>query len=109
MSPGSSSWTADLGPRPLVLAAAPVAAGLAARHLEGLEGPGRANTDIEETTRVYLECDQDVRETALRLAVHQNTVRYRIQRFHELTGLDLKRTEDLVTTWWLLNRRRSVS
>lgn len=100
---------AELGPRPLVLAAAPVAAGLAARHLAALDGPGRANTDIEETTRVYLECDQDVRETARRLAVHQNTVRYRVQRFHDLTGLDLKRTEDLVTTWWLLNRRRSVS
>jgi PucR-like helix-turn-helix protein/diguanylate cyclase with GGDEF domain len=97
---------ADLGPRPLVLAAARVAAGLSERHMTALAGPGRANHDIEETTRVYLECDQQVRETAERLAVHQNTVRYRVRRFHELTGLDLRHTEDLVTAWWLVNRRR---
>ncbi|MGX6601281.1 PucR family transcriptional regulator [Micromonosporaceae bacterium Da 78-11] len=98
---------AELGPRPLVLSAEPVAAALYERHLKALDGPGRANADIEETTRVYLECDQDARETARRLAVHQNTVRYRVQRFHELTGLDPRRTEDLVTAWWLLSRRRS--
>lgn len=100
---------ADLGPRPLVLAAAPIAAGLAARHLDALDGSGRVNTDLEETARVYLECDQQVRVTAQRLAVHQNTVRYRVHRFAELTGLDLHRTEDLITAWWLLNRRRPRS
>ncbi|MEU4220436.1 helix-turn-helix domain-containing protein [Actinoplanes sp. NPDC026623] len=100
---------ADLGPRPLVLTAARVAAGLSARHLTGLAGAGRANRDIEETVRVYLECDQQVRDAAERLAVHRNTVRYRVHRFHELTGLDLRRTEDLVTAWWLLNRRRPAA
>lgn len=96
----------ELGPRPLVLAGARTAAGLWSRHLEALDGAGRSNSEIEETTRVYLECDQRVREVARRLAVHPNTVRYRVNRFHQLTGLDLRRTEDLVTAWWLLNRRR---
>lgn len=44
---------------------------------------------------------------ARRLTVHPNTVRYRVKRFEQLTGLDLRRTEDLVTSWWLLNRRRA--
>ncbi|GAA1575212.1 PucR family transcriptional regulator [Dactylosporangium maewongense] len=96
----------DLGPRPLVLSDTRIAAGLSARHMRALDTPARATTDIEDTTRVYLECDQQVREVARRLAVHQNTVRYRVHRFQELTGLDLHRTEDLVTAWWLLNRRR---
>ncbi|MFF4875263.1 PucR family transcriptional regulator [Micromonospora sp. NPDC000668] len=100
---------ADLGPRPLVLAGAQIAAGLVARHLDALDRSGRANKDIAETTRVYLNCDQQVRDTAQRLAVHQNTVRYRVHRFTELTGLDLRRTEDLVTAWWLLHRRRPSS
>ncbi|MFC8228867.1 PucR family transcriptional regulator [Streptomyces sp. NPDC057287] len=95
-----------LGPRPLVLADARVAEGLCARHLAALDATGRSSGEIEETTRAYLECDQDVREVAQRLSVHPNTVRYRVNRFQELTGLDLHRTEDLVTTWWLLNRRR---
>ncbi|MFF5075472.1 PucR family transcriptional regulator [Actinoplanes sp. NPDC000266] len=97
---------AGLGPRPLVLSVPAVADGLSVRHLHALDSAGRANVDIEETTRVYLECDQDVREVAQRLSIHQNTVRYRVQRFTELTELDLRRTEDLVTAWWLLNRRR---
>jgi hypothetical protein len=100
---------AELGPRPLVLAGAQIAAGLVARHLDALDGSGRANKDIAETTRGYLNCDQQVRDTAQRLAVHPNTVRYRVHRFTELTGLDLRRTEDLVTAWWLLHRRRPSS
>ncbi|WP_234010673.1 PucR family transcriptional regulator [Streptomyces sp. SPB074] len=97
----------SLGPRPLVLADPLTAGGLAARHLAALDGPGRSSEEIERTTRFHLECDQDVREVARRLAVHPNTVRYRVGRFQELTDLDLRRTEDLVTAWWLLNRRRA--
>ncbi|MET9552647.1 helix-turn-helix domain-containing protein [Streptomyces sp. NPDC006645] len=96
----------DLGPRPLVLSQAHTAEGLSARHLAPLDGAGRSSKEIEETARAYLECDQDVRELARRLDVHPNTVRYRVHRFQELTGLDLRRTEDVVTSWWLLNRRR---
>ncbi|WEH26042.1 PucR family transcriptional regulator [Streptomyces sp. AM 3-1-1] len=96
-----------LGPRPLVLADPLTADSLSARHLSALDGAGRSSDEIERTTRVYLECDQDVREVARRLAVHPNTVRYRVSRFQELTDLNLRRTEDLVTSWWLLNRRRA--
>ncbi|MFF3212954.1 PucR family transcriptional regulator [Streptomyces sp. NPDC002886] len=97
---------ADLGPRPLVLSGARTAEGLAVRHLTPLDAAGRSNADIEETARTYLACDQNVREAARLLAVHPNTVRYRVNRFQQLTELDLGRTEDLVTAWWLLNRRR---
>lgn len=99
----------DLGPRPLVLSAVRTAAGLSSRHLAELDGAGRSGGVIEETIRVYLECDQQVGVVARRLTVHRNTVRYRVNRFHELTGLDVRRTEDLVTAWWLLNRRRRSS
>ncbi|QFR97086.1 PucR family transcriptional regulator [Streptomyces tsukubensis] len=95
-----------LGPRPLVLSDSPTADGLSARHLRRLDVAGRSSGEIEQTARVYLECDQDVREVAKRLAVHPNTVRYRVSRFQELTGLNLRHTEDVVTSWWLLNRRR---
>ncbi|MEU3294421.1 helix-turn-helix domain-containing protein [Streptomyces longwoodensis] len=96
----------DLGPRPLVLSDAHTAERLSARHLAPLDAAGRSSAEIEETARTYLACDQDVREVASILGVHPNTVRYRVNRFQQLTGLDLHRTEDLVTSWWLLNRRR---
>ncbi|ROS78420.1 CdaR family transcriptional regulator [Cellulomonas sp. PhB143] len=100
---------ADLGPRPLVLAADRVATGLEARLLARLDAEGRSGLDVEETTRLYLEHDQRVGRVAERLTVHPNTVRYRVNRFRELTGLDVRRTEDLVTAWWLLHRRRAVA
>jgi DNA-binding PucR family transcriptional regulator len=55
---------------------------------------------------LLLEHDGDVRAAAAALHVHPNTVRYRSGRFAELTGLDIRRTEDLILTWWLLNRAR---
>lgn len=100
---------ADLGPKPLVLSGVRAAAMLALRHLAPLDADERSGSEVIETTRVYLECDQQVQPAAARLQVHANTVRYRINRFREASGLDIRRTEDLVTAWWLLNGRRSLS
>lgn len=58
--------------------------------------------------RTLLGLDRDIQATAERLHLHRNSVRYRVGRFRELTGLDLRRTEDLVTAWWLLKRRQSA-
>ena len=98
----------NLGPRPLVLSESRAAAGLEIRHFARLDDV-RVGDETEETTRVYLECDQHAGATAARLTVHPNTVRYRVGQFREMTGLDLRRTDDLVAAWWLLNRRRPVA
>ena len=94
---------ADLGPAPLVLGAPRVAAVLEERHLSWMTGPFGA--EVEATVRAYLAADQRVEDVARALTVHPNTVRYRLRRFQESSGLDLRRTTDLVTAWWLLNRR----
>ncbi len=99
---------ADLGPMPLVLAMPSVAARLEAQHLTPLADTGQFGADIEQTMRVLIECDQQVDAVARRLTLHPNTVRYRANRFRDLTGLDIRRTQDLVTAWWLLNRRRGA-
>ncbi len=94
----------DLGPRPLVVAAERAACRLDQRLLAAFpDGP--EPTEIERTVHEYLANDQDAETTAKGLCVHVNTIRYRLGRFRELTGLDLRRTEDLVAVWWLLNRR----
>lgn len=97
----------DLGPRPLV-----VTGDRAARHLERrvlAAFPEREEPhEIERTVLDYLDHDQDADTTARRLGIHVNTVRYRLGRFRQLTGLDLRRTEDLVAVWWLLNRRAAA-
>jgi DNA-binding PucR family transcriptional regulator len=43
-------------------------------------------------------------EAEHRLHTHVNTIRNRLARFEELTGRDLRRSADLVETWWALQR-----
>ncbi|MCW2819631.1 MAG: hypothetical protein JWR42_2418, partial [Marmoricola sp.] len=96
---------ADLGPLPLVHVADDAGELLDARHLAPLRGLGAGGQDVLTTVTTYLLHDRRVDETAGALHLHRNTVRYRLTRFADVTGLDLDRTDDLVLTWWLLRRR----
>ncbi|MDP9474582.1 MAG: PucR family transcriptional regulator ligand-binding domain-containing protein [Actinomycetota bacterium] len=51
-------------------------------------------TQLLETLRAYMECDGNAQEVAERLHVHKHTVRYRLRRLTELTGLDVAKFED---------------
>jgi len=51
-------------------------------------------TPLVETLEVYLECDASVSVTAARLYAHRHTVRYRLGRVRELTGLDVDSLAD---------------
>lgn len=97
----------DLGPRPLIVAAERAACLLDRRVLAAFPDTGEPH-EIERTVLDYLDHDQDADATARQLGIHVNTVRYRLGRFRELTGLDLRRTEDLVAVWWLLHRRAAA-
>lgn len=96
----------ELGARPLALSATGAFGRLERRHCAALDSEGRSGSEIEVTMRQYLERNQQVEEVASLLTVHPNTVRYRVRRFRELTGLDVRQTDDLIVAWWLLNRRR---
>ncbi|HET7046980.1 MAG TPA: helix-turn-helix domain-containing protein [Solirubrobacteraceae bacterium] len=99
--------TVDLtavGPFTLVTVADRVAARLADRYFGDL---GESFSEVEDTVLTLLDQNQSIEETAAAMHLHRNTVRYRVTRFRELTGLDIRRTHDLVTTWWLLEWRRA--
>ena len=99
--------TVDLtavGPLTLVTVADRVAARLADRYFGDL---GEGFREVEDTVRTLLDLDQSIEETAAVMHLHRNTVRYRVTRFRELTGLDIRRTHDMVTAWWLLEWRRA--
>jgi PucR C-terminal helix-turn-helix domain len=103
-------WTgvvelADLGPLPLALASGHLADLLERQHFAALDAEGQGGAEIEETVRQLLDHDQNSERVAEALHVHRNTVRYRLRRFRELTGLDIRSTRDLIITWWLLARR----
>ena len=46
-----------------------------------------AKGDLLHTLAVFFDSSRSVRNTALALGVHENTIRYRLARIHELTGL----------------------
>ena len=58
----------------------------------------RHDTEYEATLAVYLDAQGSIRETAERLRVHQNTVRYRMDRLGAELGI---RLEDPATRLWL--------
>ncbi|WP_238846621.1 helix-turn-helix domain-containing protein [Nocardia arthritidis] len=47
-----------------------------------------------------------IESTARRLIVHPNTIRYRIDRYHALTGVDLRKPAVALELWWALQRHR---
>jgi DNA-binding PucR family transcriptional regulator len=50
-------------------------------------------TDLVTTVETFLDCDGNVAATAQRLFTHRHTVRYRLDRVHELAGLDVGSTD----------------
>lgn len=53
-------------------------------------------SDLLPTLRAFLESAGQWRETARRLQIHHNTLRYRLGRVEQLTGRSLSRTADRV-------------
>lgn len=50
-------------------------------------------TDLVHTLESFLEADGNVAKTAEKLFTHRHTVRYRLDRVHELSGLDVGSTD----------------
>ncbi|MGN0372710.1 MAG: PucR family transcriptional regulator [Enterocloster sp.] len=55
-----------------------------------------SRTHLLQTAATYAESGFNTREAARSLGIHHNTVRNRLEQFLNLTGLDLKRKEDLL-------------
>lgn len=59
----------------------------------------RSGTEYALTLRTYLDCGRDSARAAALLSVHQNTLRYRLRRVHELFGIDLDNADDTLMLW----------
>jgi DNA-binding PucR family transcriptional regulator len=54
-----------------------------------LSSGNRTIDELLDTVRVFFDHGRSVRNSAKQLGVHENTIRYRLGRVLELTGLDL--------------------
>ena len=50
-------------------------------------------TDLVQTLETFLDADGNVAGTAQRLFTHRHTVRYRLERVRDLSGLDVASTD----------------
>ncbi|TDW29565.1 PucR family transcriptional regulator [Cryobacterium psychrophilum] len=77
----------------------------AAGHLPGADATrisdhdSRKKTAFAETIRTYLDCDANAIETARRLGLHANTVRYRLSRVESLFGVRLDDPDSRLLLW----------
>ena len=71
------------------------------RYLEPLAG---SQAEIAAGLRVLFESDMHVERAAEKLFVHPNTLRYRIGRFEEITGANLRSPRSALEVWWALQR-----
>lgn len=72
------------------------------KFVASLASQGAAGRDILATVRTWIGQRRSIPTTARLLSVHENTIRYRLARFTELTGADLADTDVLVEVWWAL-------
>jgi sugar diacid utilization regulator len=50
-------------------------------------------TELVQTLETFLDCDGNVANTAQRLYTHRHTIRYRLERVRDLSGLDVASTD----------------
>jgi Regulator of polyketide synthase expression len=71
------------------------------RYVAPLHDAGTAAAaEVLDTVQSYLRLRRSVAATARTLSIHENTVRYRLDRYRALTGADLADTDVLVEVWW---------
>jgi PucR family transcriptional regulator, purine catabolism regulatory protein len=58
--------------------------------------------DLVPSVRVWLEHDRNTERAARALHIHPNTLRYRVQRFEEISGRSLSSTASLAEVWLAL-------
>jgi hypothetical protein len=95
----------SLGLVPAVIADRDVGDELLRRIVDPVLAHGRTGEALVETVVRYLHNDLRLEFTADELFLHVNTVRYRLRRFEELSGMNLRRVDDLVQVWWAIRRR----
>ncbi|WP_169813208.1 PucR family transcriptional regulator [Nocardia jejuensis] len=95
-----------LGVLPAVAVDPDLGAELTRRYLDPL-GSGESARVVIDTVERYLDTGMRIEATAEHLVVHPNTVRYRLTRFAELTGADLRAPHIAVRVWWAIQRRRA--
>lgn len=64
------------------------------------------NQELVDTLIIYFECNGNLDETARRMYTHKNTIKYRLNKIKEFTGLDVKRQEDNFKLYFMVLEKK---
>jgi hypothetical protein len=103
---GGPVTLSQLGLWPAVIADRDVGDELLRRVIEPVLAQGRTGEAVLDTVMRYVDNDLRLELTADQMYLHVNTVRYRLRRFEELSGMSLRAVGDLVQVWWAIQRYR---
>ncbi|WP_245833056.1 PucR family transcriptional regulator [Oceanobacillus timonensis] len=59
----------------------------------------RTDTEALETMHMFIHCNLNVSETAKKLYIHRNSLQYRLDKFYESTGIDMKQFDKAFTVY----------
>lgn len=68
------------------------------------------NSEMELTIEEMFKNNLNLTDTSARLYIHRNTLLYRIEKIHKLTGFDLRRFEDsmIFKLAWLMYKEKQI-
>ncbi|MDQ0340361.1 hypothetical protein J2S00_003170 [Caldalkalibacillus uzonensis] len=70
--------------------------------VDKLIGPVRDDQELIRTIRMFLEQNLNVSETAKRMYIHRNSMQYRLDKFIEKTGIDIRHFEQAACLYFAL-------
>lgn len=95
-----------VGLLPAVISESDLGAEFTRRYLGPLGSNDRAQTVIA-TIEQLIDNGMHIESTAEQLHAHPNTIRYRISRFEELTGANLRSPHTALRVWWAIKHLRA--
>ncbi|MGQ0842619.1 MAG: PucR family transcriptional regulator [Sporichthyaceae bacterium] len=72
------------------------------RYVAKVLADSRMAEVLLESVRVFLDRKRSAPDAAEALNIHTNTLRYRLEKFEAITGVDLTDTETIIKVWWAL-------
>ncbi|MGE6377562.1 PucR family transcriptional regulator [Peribacillus muralis] len=71
-------------------------------YINQVLGRTRQDTELIKTIKTYIECNSNATLAAKRLYIHRNSLQYRIDKFTERTGLDIRNFRHALTAYLLI-------
>ncbi|WP_228467659.1 PucR family transcriptional regulator [Peribacillus sp. JNUCC41] len=71
-------------------------------YINEILGKTKQDTELIKTIKTYIECNSNATYASKQLYIHRNSLQYRIDKFSERTGLDIRNFRHALTAYLIL-------